>query len=103
MSTSYLVAELGGWVAQSQNHKPETRRKRRIKNLRERRNSQGVPGTSYSCRKAIIGSTFVARLAGINDAATATNTINNAAPTRVRGSPGLIWKSWLASRRISNS
>jgi len=61
---------------------------------------RGVPAAVYSHRSAIIGSTFVARRAGIQHASNATITSSSGAAANVNGSVAFTPKSKLFINRV---
>ena len=60
-------------------------------------------GISYSWRSAIIGSTLMARRAGMQQAATATSVSETATAAKVSGSVGLTPNRRLLMKRVSAS
>src|SRR5262245_64897626 len=62
---------------------------------------QSVIARAYSCLRATIGSTFVARRAGIQQASRATNASNNAIATNVNGSVAPTPNNRLAINRVT--
>lgn len=57
--------------------------------------------SGYSCRSAIIGSTLVARRAGMRQATSATVASSSVKPANVTGSCAVTSKSKLAIKRVS--